>query len=67
LTKKKSQDPGDNGGEVIESWTVVVCGIVMVNPFTHEPDEEVSIHSFVVMKGHETEIVQTENGSHSHD
>ena len=46
---------------------MIVRGIVVVKPFTHEPDEKVSIHSLVMMKRHETEIVQTENCCHSHD
>jgi hypothetical protein len=67
LTKQKSQNPWDYCGKVIESRAVIVRGIVMVKPFTHEPDEEVSIHSLVMMERNETKIVQSENCSHSHD
>src|SRR5689334_15439918 len=46
---------------------MIVCRIVRVSAFANQPDEKVSVYSFVVMKWHETEIVQTKGGSKQED
>ena len=46
---------------------MVVFRIVPVSSIAHEPDEEVSVNSFVVMQGHEVEIVQAQNGGNYED
>src|SRR5204863_102752 len=55
--------PGNQCREVIESWSMIVFRIVLVNSVAYELDQEVSIDSFVVMQRDKREIVQTQHRS----
>ena len=46
---------------------MIILGIVPVRSFAHEPHQEVSIDSFIVVQWHEIEIIKTKNGGNEED
>jgi len=44
---------------------MVIGGIVMIDSLAHQPNQKVSIHSFVMMQRHQVEVIQTKKGRDS--
>ncbi len=42
---------------------MVVRGIVVINALPHEPHQEVSVDTLVMMERHQVQMVDAENGS----
>jgi hypothetical protein len=36
----------------------------MINAFPHEPDQEVSVDTLIVMERHQAKVIHAQNGSH---
>jgi len=46
---------------------MIVFRIVPVHSFAHEPDEKVSVNTFIVMQRYEVKVVKAQNGGNQND
>src|SRR5713226_6238288 len=65
--RKKPERPRDDGGKVIERWAVIVLGVVLIEPFAHQPHKKISVDSLIMVQRHKLEIIKAQDGADNDD